>query len=130
MSCAPFATACPPVPLRIDIPPLPRDMTDKLAEFANKDTPSDVYVPCSWPALILWAIGKFGIGVVFAAMLVPVYLDLRTSNAAMVDVARASAEAMHTLATKVELQTTQLDRLTQDLRASGIQKTPDRYSEE
>jgi hypothetical protein len=104
-------------------------MTQKLAEFANKDTPAEIYVPATWPALITWAVGKFGIGVIFAAMLIPVYLDLRTSNQAMVDVARSSAEAIGQLASKIEAQNQKIDRLAHDVRYSGKTPSPKPFQE-
>jgi len=42
--------------------------------------PLDKVPTDSWPALIVWALTKWGIGLVFLALLVPVYQDLKASN--------------------------------------------------
>ena len=93
-------------------------MTAKLAEYANNQTPQDVHVPNSWPGLMVWAIGKFGIGVVFAAMLIYVYLDLRKVSDALVEVVRANAVAIQTLAEKVEQTNIKVDRIEREQRDS------------
>ena len=104
-------------------------MTDKLASYANKQTPSDVTVPNSWPGLVVWAIGKFGIGVVFAFMLIYVYLDLRKVSASLVEVVKANAVAIQTLADKVEQTNQKVDRIERDHRdatrtRTSYQQTP------
>lgn len=40
----------------------------KIAALANCDTPSAVEVPSTWAGLIVWAAGRFGVGIVFAVV--------------------------------------------------------------
>lgn len=74
---------------------------DELHEIANKTTPSDVEVPNTYIGLIVWAVSKFGIGIIFAAMLVPVYLDNKEANGAILEMTRANINALHALANEV-----------------------------
>lgn len=37
----------------------------KLREMMNQDTPEGVEVPQSWPAFAVWAVTRFGIGIIF-----------------------------------------------------------------
>lgn len=41
--------------------------TERLQDFAQSDTPSAVDVPRSWRGLIVWAVGRFGSGILMAA---------------------------------------------------------------
>jgi hypothetical protein len=62
------------------------NMTQKnLRDFAERDTPKGVHIPDDKWSIAQWALGRFGIGLVFAAMLVPVYLDLRKLNESVLD---------------------------------------------
>lgn len=53
------------------------NISDKVTELANRDTPSGVHVLNSWPSLAAWALGRFGIGIVFAFMAWQFYQDQR-----------------------------------------------------
>jgi hypothetical protein len=68
-------------------------MTEPLHRFAESDTPSQVNVPNSWPGLIIWALGRFGIGLVFAYGLWVVYGDLKETNKQMMAILQARAVA-------------------------------------
>lgn len=41
--------------------------TTKLHNFAQNDTPTAVEVPKSWRGLLIWAVGRFGSGILMAA---------------------------------------------------------------
>lgn len=41
-------------------------MTERLHQIANADTPSAVEVPKGWNGLIMWAVGRFGGGILLA----------------------------------------------------------------
>lgn len=43
-------------------------MTAKLHQLAQNDTPATVDVPPTWQGLIVWAVGRFGVSIVFAAV--------------------------------------------------------------
>jgi hypothetical protein len=59
-------------------------------------------IPNSWQALIVWALTKWGIGVIGFALLVPVYLDLKVSNERFAKLAEANVTAIQTLAARIE----------------------------
>lgn len=42
--------------------------TDRLHSLASSDTPSAVTVPREWPGLLVWAVGRFGVGILVAAV--------------------------------------------------------------
>ncbi len=42
---------------------------DELHTMANNDTPGQIGIPDNWAGIATWAIGRFGIGVIFLAML-------------------------------------------------------------
>jgi hypothetical protein len=62
-------------------------MTRQIHSFAQEDTPAKVQVPQSWAGIIMWAIGRFGGGIVIAAvcayMLDRVYADYQRQNIAV-----------------------------------------------
>lgn len=80
---------------------------DELHEIAQATTPASVDVPNTWPSLAVWALSKWGIGIVFCAFLVPVYQDLKESNQSMVRISVANIQAMNALAEKIEAGTQQ-----------------------
>lgn len=43
-------------------------MTDTLHKLAQNDTPAAVEVPSTWAGLIVWAAGRFGVGIIFAVV--------------------------------------------------------------
>jgi hypothetical protein len=91
---------------------------EELHEFAESTTPAEINVPKTWAGLAVWALGKWGIGVVFLALLVPVYQDLKISNSRFYEIIRQNAEistqnvrVMEALATKIEASNTAIQRL-------------------
>ena len=48
--------------------------------MANKNTPENIVVPNSLWGIVAWAMGRWGVGAVFMAMVYFLYLDLRESN--------------------------------------------------
>lgn len=88
---------------------------DDIHEVAQKSTPSDVDVPKSWPALVMWAATKWGIGIIFSAifgsMLVPVYQDLREANRQLLEITRANVTAMQSLSAAVDRQGREIEKL-------------------
>ena len=57
---------------------------EDLTQIANDTTPKEVQMPDSWQGLIVWAVAKFGTGILMAAVLgvatVRVYEDLTVLN--------------------------------------------------
>lgn len=71
-------------------------MTQQLHNFAQNDTPSKVTVPQGWAGIIMWAAGRFGGGIVIAAvcvyMLDKVYADYQRQNTAVLVALTAQTE--------------------------------------
>lgn len=54
---------------------LSQDVPPQLTRMVNNDTPQGVYVPSQWTGIILWALGRFGIGIVFVYAAWMIYQD-------------------------------------------------------
>jgi hypothetical protein len=95
---------------------------EEIHDIAESTTPPEINVPRTWAGLVVWALGKWGIGIVFLALLVPVYQDLKTSNARIYGIIERSAEvstqnvrAMEALAAKIESSNAATARLEEAL---------------
>jgi len=57
---------------------------DDLHHIANNTTPDEIQIPNSWQALIVWAVAKFGVGILATIVLgyavTHVYADLTALN--------------------------------------------------
>jgi len=54
--------------------------SDTLHKLAEQDTPSSVEVPKDWRALIVWAVGRFGLGIVVAGIFWHAWREERTES--------------------------------------------------
>jgi uncharacterized protein YoxC len=86
-------------------------MTTQLHQAAKNSTPQDVNVPNTYTGLIVWAVGKWGIGVVFAAFLIPVYQDLKASNQRLADISQANVQVLTALAGEIKSMHTSVSHL-------------------
>lgn len=84
---------------------------EEIHETAQRTTPAEVDVPKSWCGLFIWAATKWGIGVVFGAMLIPVYQDLREANSQLLEITRANVIAMQNLSAAVDRQGHEIEKL-------------------
>jgi hypothetical protein len=88
---------------------------DELHAIATRDTPDAIQVPNTWQGLIVWAVARFGIGVlvsgVFGWGIVHVYQDMRSDREQLLDAYRDSIQVMQSVATKLEEQTKAIDDL-------------------
>lgn len=89
---------------------------EELHEIAVDSTPETVNVPATWGGLIVWAAGKWGVGIVFAAMLIPVYTDLKESNRQIAELSRANVQVLTALAQKIDDSNTRITRLDDAMR--------------
>jgi Na+-transporting methylmalonyl-CoA/oxaloacetate decarboxylase gamma subunit len=89
---------------------------EELHTIAESSTPANVTIPQTWPGLIVWAIARFGIGVVFLVLLIWVYQDLQLANRAMVDVVRANTTAIEALVRKTDETSKSVERLESEVR--------------
>jgi hypothetical protein len=89
---------------------------EEILAVAESHTPPDVTVPHTWGGLIVWALGKWGIGVVFLALLVPVYQDLKTSNQQLAAISTSNVRVLEALAAKIEQGNHSMQRLDDAIR--------------
>lgn len=96
---------------------------EELHETAQKSTPQEISVPQTWGGLIVWAVGKWGVGIVFLGLLVPVYQDLKASNHQLAEISRANVEILTTLSREVAQHGDGLRRL-EDTMDRIIERNP------
>lgn len=78
---------------------------DQLAEIANRDTPASVTVPPTWPGIVAWLMGRFGVGVLvpiaFGWFAFTLYQDSQRQSAALLDAfreqTRTNTEHVHAI---------------------------------
>lgn len=90
---------------------------DALHAAAAATTPENVSIPKTWSALFVWAVGKWGTGAVFLALLFPVYMDFKASNQQFIAQSQATVVAIQNLANKIEQ-----DRTADALIAESIRR--------
>lgn len=89
---------------------------EEIHSIAESLTPPSVSVPQTWGGIIVWALGKWGIGVVFLALLVPVYQDLKTSNSQLAVISTNNVRVLEALAAKIEASNHAVQRLDDAIR--------------
>ena len=89
---------------------------DEIHSIAESQTPPEVNVPQTWGGLIVWALGKWGIGIVFLALLVPVYQDLKISNSQFATISSSNVRVLEALAAKIEAGNIAVQRLDEAIR--------------
>jgi hypothetical protein len=98
--------------------------TENLHQVAAASTPQGVEIPKTYTGLIVWAIGKWGIGIVFAAFLIPVYQDLKASNQRLADISQANVQVLTALATKIDATNQQVQRMDDSIRRIEATRNP------
>ena len=93
-----------------------------LLTMAESTIPSSVSIPQSWAGLAVWAVGKWGAGAIFLVLLVPLYQDLKTSNARFASMTEANVRAMEALSHKMERTSAAIDQLAEDVRRIESQR--------
>lgn len=93
-------------------------MTTQLHSIAQNDTPASVEVPNSWPGLAVWALTKFGIGIVFAYGLWVVYGDLKSTNAQMMTILAQRAVTDAELARSMAGLTVAIEQITRESKTA------------
>lgn len=82
---------------------------DEIHQIANADTPEAIQIPNTWQGLIVWAVARFGVGIlvagVFAYGISVIYTDMRTDRAQLMDAYRDNTKAIETFSIKVADQT-------------------------
>lgn len=97
-------------------------MTDTLHQIAQNDTPAAVQVPPTLNGLIVWAVGRFGGGILLAAAcawaLSKVYDDHAKQTDRMMTLLEARAAADSQLATAMLSVKMSIEDLTKEARAA------------
>lgn len=89
---------------------------ESLHDIAVSDLPHSVELPKTWQALITWALGKWGVGIVGFLFLVPVYSDLKQSNERFAKLSEANVTALIALTHRVEMQQGTITRMEEIVR--------------
>ena len=79
---------------------------DDLHSVASADTPRDIEIPNTWQGLIVWAIARFGIGLLVAAVFgvatKEIYSDMRADRLQLLDAYRDNTRAIQDFSSKVQ----------------------------
>jgi hypothetical protein len=71
---------------------------EELHSIADADTPNEVNIPQTWQALVVWAIARFGVGLVVAAVFgyatTIVYQDLKESRDQLMEAYKDNTRTM------------------------------------
>ncbi len=89
---------------------------DELIDLAEQTTPQSVQIPPTWTGLVVWAISKWGVGIVGFLMVIPLYQDLKASNEKMATLSGANIQVLQALAQKVEDGNQRTSRLEDAIR--------------
>lgn len=96
--------------------------TDTLHQIAQNDTPAAVQVPPTLNGLIVWAVGRFGGGILLAAAcagaLSKVYEDQRVQTDRMMTLLEARAGADSQLATALLGVKSSIEEMTKEARTA------------
>lgn len=84
---------------------------DELFARAEADTPANVHVPASSYGLILWILGRFGVGAVFAAATYFVYRDMRADRAELFNAYQRNIEVISGFKMVIEQHTREIRTL-------------------
>jgi hypothetical protein len=95
---------------------------EELYKIANDTTPEVIQVPNTWQGFIVWAIAKFGTGIVVAGVfgwgIVHVYADMRNDRQQLLDAYKDAIQVMQSVATKLDAQTERSEAEDLDLMAA------------
>lgn len=96
--------------------------TDTLHAIANNDTPASVHVPKDMHGLIVWAVGRFGGGILLAAAcgwaLAQVYKDHAAQTERLITILESRAKADTELAGAILGLRNAVDEVTREAHAA------------
>lgn len=90
--------------------------TDTFYSIAQADTPETVTVPKSWTALAVWAVGRFGVGVIVAAVFWHAWREERRETHVMNDRIIGILESRARLDSEMTTALTQLRSAIDEMR--------------
>lgn len=91
---------------------------EDLHHYANADTPSAVYVPNNPWGLAAWALGRFGVSIVAAAVALYAanmfYTDMKAGNAQMLEVYKSQVQMIQSNTLAMEKLVTAVEKMSKD----------------
>ena len=88
----------------------------KIARIANADTPSTVQVPDTWTGIIIWAVGRFGSGIIMAAVFAYAAWMVYKDDHLLIDRVMSAFEARSKTDSELAAALTGLTRQLADMR--------------
>jgi hypothetical protein len=88
----------------------------QIARIANADTPSNVEVPDTWNGIIIWAVGRFGSGIIMAAAFAYAASVVYKDDHLLIDRVMTAFEARSKTDTELAAALTALTRQLADMR--------------
>jgi hypothetical protein len=96
-------------------------MTEIIKDFAEKDTPQEVSIPDSRSGLLIWAVGRFGSGIIIAIFAVwwLVRIDDRAAEreAALLDAYRNQTSINVETVAAIRANTQAINELSHEIKA-------------
>jgi hypothetical protein len=86
---------------------------DELHSIARADTPRDIEIPNTWQGLIVWAVARFGVGILVAAVFgyatTEVYSDMREDRQQLLEAYRDNIRAIQIFSNKMDTLSESID---------------------
>jgi hypothetical protein len=86
---------------------------DDLHNVASADSPRDVEIPNTWQGLIVWAVARFGVGMVVAGVFgyatKEIYSDMRADRLQLLDAYQDNTRVIQEFSSKIHNLTESMD---------------------
>jgi hypothetical protein len=91
---------------------------DDLYEIAQADTPDQIHVPNTWHGIIVWAVARFGVGMIVAAAFAystkVVYDDMRSDREQLLAAYQDNTRVVESFAAKLSELVKSIDESRRD----------------
>jgi hypothetical protein len=88
----------------------------QIARIANADTPPNIQVPDTWSGIVIWAVGRFGSGIIMAAVFAYAAWVVYKDDHLLIDRVMTAFEARSKTDTELAAALTALTRQLADMR--------------
>ena len=79
---------------------------DEIHSIATSDSPRGIEIPNTWQGLIVWAIARFGVGIIVAAVFAyatkEIYTDMRADRLVLLEAYRDNTRAIQSFDSTME----------------------------
>ena len=79
---------------------------DEIHNIANSDSPRGIDIPNTWQGLIVWAVARFGVGIIVAGVFAwatkEIYSDMRADRVILLDAYRDNTRAIQSFDSTME----------------------------